>query len=54
VGFGTFKEKTFIRLVTINANNTKEDILNFFTILEDFVDKNPNLIKLREASREHI
>ncbi len=54
VGFGTFKEQTFIRLVTINANNSKEDILNFFTILEDFVDKNPNLIKLREPSKEHI
>ncbi len=36
VGFGSFKEETFIRLVTINANNTKEDILNFFQVLEAF------------------
>lgn len=46
VGFGSFKEDTFIRLVTINANNEKEDILNFFKVLEDFVDKTPNLTKI--------
>lgn len=45
VGFGSFREDTFIRLVTINANNEKEDILNFFAVLEDFVDKTPNLVK---------
>ena len=46
VGFGSFEEDTFIRLVTINANNEKEDILNFFKVLEDFVDKTPNLTKI--------
>jgi len=46
VGFGSFKEDTFIRLVTINANNEKQDILNFFKVLEDFVDKTPNLTKI--------
>ncbi|UAM99917.1 aminotransferase class V-fold PLP-dependent enzyme [Polaribacter litorisediminis] len=45
VGFGSFQEDTFIRLVTINANNEKEDILNFFAVLEDFVEKTPNLAK---------
>jgi len=45
VGFGSFEEDTFIRLVTINANNEKSDILNFFKILEEFVDKTPNLKK---------
>jgi sulfinoalanine decarboxylase/sulfinoalanine decarboxylase/aspartate 1-decarboxylase len=40
VGFGSFNEDTFIRLVTINATNTKQDILNFFKVLEDFVEKN--------------
>ena len=27
VGFGSFKEDTFVRFVTINANNSKDDIL---------------------------
>ena len=35
VGFGTFEDIEFIRLVTINSSNTKDDILNFFTTLED-------------------
>lgn len=43
VGFGSFNDITFVRLVTINANNMKKDILNFFKVLEDFVEKNPNL-----------
>ena len=46
VGFGSFKEDTFIRLVTINANNEKQDILNFFKVLEDFVDKTPSLKRI--------
>lgn len=45
VGFGSFKNETFIRLVTINANNEKQDILNFFKVLEDFVEKTPSLTK---------
>ncbi len=36
VGYGEHKGKTFIRLVLINRENTKEDILNFFNILEEF------------------
>ncbi|MDF1673694.1 MAG: aminotransferase class V-fold PLP-dependent enzyme [Vicingaceae bacterium] len=38
VGYGSFNEDEFIRLVTINAQNKKEDILNFFKILEQFVE----------------
>ncbi|MEP2936879.1 MAG: aminotransferase class V-fold PLP-dependent enzyme [Gilvibacter sp.] len=34
VGFGSFNEQTFVRLVTINPNNNKEDILNFFSAIE--------------------
>lgn len=34
VGFGTFAGQEFIRLVTINANNSEQDILRFFEILE--------------------
>jgi hypothetical protein len=30
----------FIRLVTINAQNSKDDILSFFNILERFVSEN--------------
>lgn len=48
VGFGSFNEDTFVRLVTINANNEKQDILNFFKVLEDFVAKNPALEKVVE------
>ncbi|WP_347174045.1 pyridoxal phosphate-dependent decarboxylase family protein [Polaribacter uvawellassae] len=45
VGFGDFKEDTFIRLVTINATNTEKDILNFFKVLESFVEKNQQLLE---------
>ena len=48
VGFGAFKEDTFIRLVTINANNEKGDILNFFKVLEEFVEKTPDLKREEE------
>lgn len=50
VGFGSFEEDTFIRLVTINANNEKVDILNFFKVLENFVEKTPNLTMVEEMS----
>jgi sulfinoalanine decarboxylase/sulfinoalanine decarboxylase/aspartate 1-decarboxylase len=43
VGFGSFQEDTFVRFVTINANNSKNNILNFFKILEDFVAKTSQL-----------
>jgi len=38
VGYGAFKENEFVRFVTINAQNEKEDILNFFKTLEQFVE----------------
>jgi sulfinoalanine decarboxylase/sulfinoalanine decarboxylase/aspartate 1-decarboxylase len=47
VGYGSFKETEFIRLVTINAQNTKEDILKFFKIMEQFVAENAE--KFKEA-----
>jgi len=50
VGFGSFNEDTFVRLVTINANNEKEDILNFFKVLEEFVEKTPSLPRFAEMS----
>jgi sulfinoalanine decarboxylase/sulfinoalanine decarboxylase/aspartate 1-decarboxylase len=37
VGYGTFREDTFVRLVTINTRVDENDILSFFKILENFV-----------------
>ncbi|WP_283636052.1 pyridoxal phosphate-dependent decarboxylase family protein [Aquaticitalea lipolytica] len=44
VGYGTFKEEEFIRLVTINTLVEEHDILNFFKTIEHFVDSN-NMIE---------
>jgi sulfinoalanine decarboxylase/sulfinoalanine decarboxylase/aspartate 1-decarboxylase len=43
VGYGSFREDTFIRLVTINSGNEIDDILRFFRTLEAFVDQNAKL-----------
>ena len=40
VGYGKHKENEFVRLVSINRENTKEDILNFFKVLEEFTENN--------------
>lgn len=40
VGYGSREETTFVRFVTINSDNSKEEILAFFKDLEDFVAKN--------------
>jgi sulfinoalanine decarboxylase len=45
IGFGYFLKQGFVRLVTINGENTNENILNFFEIMEEFVRDNPGLIK---------
>ena len=47
VGFGYFHKQGFVRLVTINGENTNENILNFFNVLESFVSQNPAIIKRR-------
>lgn len=36
IGFGRFQEDEFIRLVSINPENTEADMLNFFKVLEEF------------------
>ncbi len=54
VGFGSFNADTFVRLVTINANNSVQDILNFFKVLEEFVEKNPSLAKVKEKEQAQI
>lgn len=43
VGFGSFRHTEFVRLVTINSGNSKEEILNFFTVLENFATTHPSL-----------
>ena len=45
VGYGSFGADTFIRLVTINANNDAADILAFFETLEGFVAGNAELFR---------
>jgi sulfinoalanine decarboxylase len=47
IGFGYFLKQGFVRLVTINGENTNENILNFFKVLEGFVSKNTDIIKRR-------
>jgi glutamate/tyrosine decarboxylase-like PLP-dependent enzyme len=39
VGYGQFNGDTFVRLVAVNANNTKEDIDRFFEKMEAFVEQ---------------
>lgn len=39
VGYGEFKNQRFVRLVTVNAGNTEEDILQFFQKMEAFAEE---------------
>ncbi len=39
VGFGSFREDTFVRLVTINSGNSHQDLQDFFAHLEAFAKK---------------
>lgn len=39
VGYGQFKDVRFIRLVSVNSSNQKEDVLEFFERLEACADK---------------
>jgi len=49
VGYGTFRENEFIRLVTINAQNEHKDILDFFKTMEAFVANNTALFELQST-----
>ena len=46
VGYGSFQGNEFIRLVTINAQNSEQDILNFFKTLEQFVEVHMNQLNV--------
>ena len=43
VGFGSFGADEFVRFVTINVISP-EDILNFFKVMEAFVEAHPELV----------
>jgi hypothetical protein len=45
VGYGQFRENVFVRLVTINGQNSKADILQFFKTLEKHVEEEQELYK---------
>lgn len=45
VGYGSFDGDEFIRLITINAQNEHQDLLNFFKIMEDFIAENAALFE---------
>lgn len=49
VGYGSFDGEEFIRLVTINAQNEEQDILNFFKMMEAFVEENSALFLERKG-----
>ena len=38
VGYGAFREQTFVRLVTVNSNNSANEIYQFFDVLERMAD----------------
>lgn len=45
IGFGNFQNKKFVRLVVVNCENTHEDLMRVFQVLEKFANKNKNLLK---------
>jgi len=45
VGFGQFHDHRFIRLVVVNCENLIDDLMQFFAVLEEFIQQNKDLIK---------
>ncbi len=46
VGYGALADITFVRLIAVNSNNSVEEFLAFFNILENFVErKGDELVK---------
>ncbi|MEL6687228.1 MAG: pyridoxal-dependent decarboxylase [Pseudomonadota bacterium] len=43
VGYGSFRDDAFVRLVTVNGHNQLDDMSNFFQTLEAFVSNHPDL-----------
>tara|TARA_R110002096_G_scaffold386435_1_gene580546 strand:+ start:1143 stop:2537 length:1395 start_codon:yes stop_codon:yes gene_type:complete len=49
VGYGSYEDKEFVRLVTVNSDNDEGEIHHFFKILEDFVAQHHDLLLASEA-----
>ena len=45
VGFGNFQNKRFVRLVIVNCENSIDDLMQFFKVLEEFARTNQYAIK---------
>jgi len=45
VGFGNFQNQKFVRLVVVNCENSYDNLMQFFTVLEDFAKQNKDLLK---------
>ena len=45
VGFGSFQNKKFVRLVVVNCENSYDNLMQFFKILEEFTKQNQDLLK---------
>jgi len=45
VSHGSFKDQHFIRLVTINSDNTEKEIIDFFKTIEQFVSENTLILQ---------
>ena len=50
IGYGSFNDDTFLRLVKINNQVSKKDIKDFFDILESFVSDNMGELKKTEIN----
>jgi sulfinoalanine decarboxylase/sulfinoalanine decarboxylase/aspartate 1-decarboxylase len=45
VGFANFQNTSFIRLTVVNCENSFDDLMQFFSVLEEFAQQNKDLIK---------
>jgi sulfinoalanine decarboxylase/sulfinoalanine decarboxylase/aspartate 1-decarboxylase len=52
VGYGSFDPDEFVRLVTINAQNDKQVILDFFKTLEAFVENNQEALMAQSTEAQ--
>lgn len=50
VSWGSFQDQEFIRLVTINSDNNKEEIVQFFKTIESFVAQHKSILPLAKEA----
>ena len=48
VGYGSYGETTFVRMVAVNTNNEVTDMMDFFRIVEDFVQRKGDTLEKLE------